>query len=90
MEKITNMTSDDICSSEFSEKFNKNIEAREMDIITTLNFDFSVNNPRDMAFEYIERSLSWHYPLNLREISYFIETDCFVYINKLLSEFLLF
>ena len=86
---VKDVCKEDLDSPDFTEKFIKNIEKSEMDLITTLNFDFTVTNPRDLAFTYIERGLSWHFPMNLRELAYFIQTDCYIYINKLLSELLL-
>ena len=75
---------------EVNGEFGKNIEKTEMEIITTLNFDFTIINPLDLAFSYVLRTLSWHFDLQQREIEFFIENDCIKHLKIMLLDLLFY
>ena len=69
-------------------KLVKEVAEQEMNVITTLNFDFTLPNPHERCMEFIERIISWHYTTNLI-VKHFVDEDCSRTVGRMLHEIII-
>ena len=78
----------DLDSDDNKAKLVKEVAEQEMNIITTLNFDFTLPNPHERCMEFIDRIISWHYQANLI-VKHFVDEDCSKIVGRMLHEIII-